>query len=138
MTGVDENIIGVTLKGFNITEQTQSKTVGTVGLLYNRVNKGGRIEEMEVRGFEKGINLKGVIGGVVEDVYVTNNTYGLYTESNNDAGLAAYDCTNTIFLHGVFNGNDYGVYLGALTQGMNFYGTNIERNNIFVRRERPP
>lgn len=130
VAGVDENIVSVTMKGFKIIEQSQSKTASTVGILYNRVNKLGRIEEIEVRGFEKGINLKGVIGGVVSDVFVTNNTYGLYTESNNDAGLAAFDCTNVIFLHGVFNANDYGVYLGDLTQGMNFYGTDIERNNI--------
>lgn len=126
----DPNIIAVTVADLKIFEQTQSKALGTIGLLYDRVNKGGRIEQVEIRGYEKGLNLRGVIGGVVEDVFITNNVYGLYTESENGAGLPGYDCTNTVFLHSVFNANDYGVYLGDLTQGCIFYGTNIERNNI--------
>lgn len=128
--GADENIIGISIRDLKIKEQTLSKTIGKSGLLINRVNKDLDIRSIDVIGFEKGIHLKGVIGGNLYKVEATSNKYGLYSESNNDAGLPAYDATNTHFYGGVFNANEVGAYLGAITQGFNFYGTNIERNTV--------
>lgn len=128
--GVDENIVNVDLEGFKVIDAALTKAVGTVGILYDRVNVGGVIRNVEVRGYEKGINLKGVIGGEVHDVFCSKNKYGLYTESNNDGGLPAFDCTNTNFYGGVYNANETGIFLGPITQGMTFYGTNTERNTV--------
>lgn len=128
--GVDENMVNVAVNELKIKEATNSKAAGTSGLLYDRVNVGAKGSQLEIEGFEKGLHLKGVIGGIFEGVNADTNTYGLYTERNNDATLPVYDCTNTQFVGGSFNANATGVYLGVITQGVNFFGTNIERNTV--------
>lgn len=126
----DPNLIYIKLENLKVIEESASKTLLTSGLSANRVNVGLDVNGFESRGFDRGINLKGVIGGVLKDIFCVDNNYGLYTESDSSPGLPSYDCTNTQFLHGVLNANATGAYIGPISQGLNFFGTNIERNTI--------
>ena len=126
-----DNIVGVHLKNLRIDKTGTAKDVGSFGIKAVGANASTSFENVDIRYFEKNWWLKGVIGAQFRNVSGAYGKYGAYTETHSPL---AYDTTNCDF-YGCkfFNQNDVGVYLGPITQGLNFFGGDIERNTVGVQ-----
>lgn len=125
-----DNIVGVHLKNLRIEKTGTSKTPGSYGVKLVGANSNIVCENVEVRHFEKNWWLRGVIGAQFKNISGRGGKYGLFTESH---AALSYDCTNSDFFGCKFtDANEVGVYLGPLTQGFNFFGGDIERNDLGV------
>lgn len=125
-----DNIVGVHLKNLRLDKTGTTKDVGSYGIKAVASNASTSFENVDVRYFEKNWWVRGAIGAQFRNVTGTGGKYGLFTESH---AALSYDCTNCDFYGCKFsNANEVGIYLGPLTQGINFFGGDIERNTVGV------
>lgn len=126
-----DNIVGVHLSNLRIDKTGTAKAAGSYGVKLVGANSNITMRNVEARYFEKNWWLKGVIGAQFFKVSGRAGAYGLYTESHSPL---SYDTTNCDFYGANFaDQNDIGVYLGPVTQGVNFFGGDVERNTTGVQ-----
>lgn len=127
-----DNIVNVQLENLRVEKTGTAKAAGTYGIKFVAANAGISVRNVEIRFFEKNLWLRGVIGAQFSNIASRGGAYGLFTESHNIAPFN-YDTTNCDYYGCKFtDSNDVGVYLGATTQGQNFFGGDIERNLVGV------
>lgn len=126
-----DNVVGVHLSNLRIDKTGTAKAAGSYGVKLVGANSNITMRNVEARYFEKNWWLRGVIGAQLFNISGRAGAYGLYTESHS---TLSYDTTNCDFYGAKFaDQNDTGVYLGPLTQGVNFFGGDVERNTVGVQ-----